>query len=63
MRMFLLVQFDCKFAQEDDKQPDGTFVRKGNIGVSDPNQAPRFAPGLTATVSGGLPVMVRERGD
>ncbi|KAK9175605.1 hypothetical protein WN944_027612 [Citrus x changshan-huyou] len=50
MRMFLPLQFDCKFAQEDDIQPDGTFVRKGNIGVSDPNQAPRFAPGLTATV-------------
>ena len=56
--MFLPVQFDCKFAQEDDIQPDGTFVRKGNIGVWDPNQAPRFAPGLTATVRGSLPVMV-----
>lgn len=61
--MFLPVQFDCKFAQEDDIQPDGTFVRKGNIGVSDSNQAPRFAPGLTATVRGSLPVMVQETGD
>ncbi|GAY58526.1 hypothetical protein CUMW_187640 [Citrus unshiu] len=38
-------------------------VRKFNIRVSDPNQAPQFAPGLTATVRGGLPVMVQERGD
>lgn len=137
MRLFPPVQFDSKFAQEDDILPDGTFVRKGtrvtyhpyamgrmeriwgpdclefkperwlrngrfvpenpfkypvfqaghrvclgkdialvemktvalavvrkfNIRVSDPNQAPRFAPGLTATVRGGLPVMVEEKGD
>ncbi|KAH7561213.1 hypothetical protein JRO89_XS10G0192500 [Xanthoceras sorbifolium] len=32
-----------------------------NIRVADPNKAPRFAPGLTATVRGGLPVVVQER--
>ena len=29
MRLFPPVQFDSKFAQEDDVLPDGTFVRKG----------------------------------
>lgn len=134
MRLFPPVQFDSKFAQEDDILPDGTFISKGtrvtyhpyamgrmeriwgpdctefkperwlkngrfvpespfkypvfqgglrvclgkemalvemkcvaiavirkfNIRVADPNQAPRFAPGLTATVRGGLPVMVQK---
>ncbi|XP_022753767.1 cytochrome P450 94C1-like [Durio zibethinus] len=136
LRLFPPVQFDSKFAQEDDILPDGTFVRKGtrvtyhqyamgrmdwvwgsdcleykperwlkngryipenpykfpvfqagqrvclgkemalvdmkcvvlaiirryNIRVADPNQAPRFAPGLTATVRGGLPILVQKRG-
>ncbi|XWS28594.1 hypothetical protein CRYUN_Cryun25bG0083800 [Craigia yunnanensis] len=136
LRLFPPVQFDSKFAQEDDILPDCTFVRKGarvtyhpyamgrmdrvwgsdcleykperwlkngryipenaykypvfqagqrvclgkemalvemksvvlaiirrfKIQVADPNQAPRFAPGLTATVRGGLPILVQERG-
>ncbi|XWS52863.1 hypothetical protein CRYUN_Cryun11dG0108700 [Craigia yunnanensis] len=136
LRLFPPVQFDSKFAQEDDILPDSAFVRKGtrvtyhpyamgrmdrvwgsdcleykperwlkngkyipenpykypvfqaglrvclgkemalvqmkcvvlaiirrfNVRVSDPNQAPRFAPGLTATVRGGLPILVQERG-
>ncbi|XVE59544.1 hypothetical protein DITRI_Ditri05aG0054300 [Diplodiscus trichospermus] len=135
MRLFPPVQFDSKFAQEDDILPDFTFVTKGtrvtfhpyamgrmervwgpdclvykpdrwlkndryspenpykypvfqagqrvclgkemalvemkcvvlsiisrfNIRVADPNQAPRFASGLTATVRGGLPILVEER--
>ncbi|KAF8403249.1 hypothetical protein HHK36_011350 [Tetracentron sinense] len=135
MRLYPAVQFDSKFAQEDDILPDGTFVRRGTRvtyhpyamgrmeqawgpdslefkperwlrnGVFYPespfkypvfqaglrvclgkemalvsmkivalsllrrfdfetattNLAPRFAPGLTATVAGGLPVRVRER--
>ncbi|KAK2643604.1 hypothetical protein Ddye_025367 [Dipteronia dyeriana] len=135
MRLYPPVQFDSKFAREDDILPDGTFVRKGtrityhpyamgrmeriwgpdclefkpqrwlkngkfvpenpfkypvfqagirvclgkdmalvamksvalavimrfDVRVSDPDKAPRFAPGLTATVSGGLPVVVQER--
>nr|QKK82625.1 cytochrome P450 94C1 [Zanthoxylum armatum] len=134
MRLFPPVQFDSKFAQEDDVLPDGTCIRKGtrvtyhpyamgrmeriwgldclefkperwlrngrfvpenpfrypvfqagrrvclgkemalvemktvalsvvrnfNIRVKYPHQSPRFAPGLTATVRGGLPVMVQE---
>ncbi|XP_022753768.1 cytochrome P450 94C1-like [Durio zibethinus] len=136
LRLFPPVQFDSKFAQEDDILPDGTFVRIGtrvtyhpyamgrmdrvwgsdcleykperwlkngryipenpykfpvfqagqrvclgkemalvdmkcvvlaiirrySIRIADPNQAPRFAPGLTATVRGGLPILVQERG-
>lgn len=135
MRLYPPVQFDSKFAQEEDILPDGTFVRKGtrvtyhpyamgrmeriwgpdclefkperwlkngkfepknpfkypvfqaglrvclgkdmalvemksvavavirrfSIRVAEPNKAPRFAPGLTATVKGGLPVVVQER--
>ncbi|KAJ4831023.1 hypothetical protein Tsubulata_044590 [Turnera subulata] len=135
LRLFPPVQFDSKFAQEDDILPDGTFVKKGtrvtyhqyamgrmeqiwgpdalefkperwikngvfvpensfkypvfhggfrvclgkemalveikcvvlaiirafDTRVVDPNQVPKFSPGLTATVRGGLPVMVRER--
>ncbi|KAK8596144.1 hypothetical protein V6N13_000795 [Hibiscus sabdariffa] len=135
MRLFPPVQFDSKFAQEDDILPDGTLVRKGTrvtyhpyamgrmervwgsdclefkperwlkngryipqdlykfpvfqagkrvclgkeiavmemkcvalaiikrfkIQVPGLDQAPRFAPGLTATLSGGLPVLVQER--
>ncbi|GKV34905.1 hypothetical protein SLEP1_g43238 [Rubroshorea leprosula] len=135
MRLFPPVQFDSKFAKDDDVLPDGTFVRGGtrvtyhqyamgrmervwgsdsmefkperwlengkfvqqnpfkypvfqaglrvclgkemavmemkcvaaallrrfHIRVADPIQAPRFIPGLTATVRGGLPVVVEER--
>ncbi|XP_044505105.1 cytochrome P450 94C1-like [Mangifera indica] len=137
LRLFPPVQFDSKFAQDDDVLPDGTFVRKGSrvtyhpyamgrmeriwganclefkperwlkngkfvpenpykypvfqaghrvclgkemalvemrsvviavvrrfkVRVVEPNQAPLFAPGLTATVKGGLPVMVEQRRD
>ncbi|XP_021278611.1 cytochrome P450-like [Herrania umbratica] len=38
------------------------IIGRFNIRVAtDPNQAPRFAPGLTATVRGGLPILVQER--
>ncbi|KAF2300791.1 hypothetical protein GH714_015822 [Hevea brasiliensis] len=134
LRLYPPVQFDSKFAQEDDILPDGTFVSKGTrvtyhqyamgrmervwgpdclefkperwikngvfvaensykypvfqagfrvclgkemalvemksvalavlgsftVRVVDPDQAPRFSPGLTATVRGGLPVVVKE---
>ncbi|XP_058767139.1 cytochrome P450 94C1-like [Vicia villosa] len=135
MRLFPPVQFDSKFALEDDVLPDGTFIKKGSrvtyhpyamgrmetiwgpdfmefkperwlregvfvpkcpfkfpvfqaglrvclgkelaivemksvvaalvrrfdVRVVGPNQEPRFAPGLTATFSGGLPVKFYER--
>ncbi|KAE8693022.1 Cytochrome P450 94C1 [Hibiscus syriacus] len=135
LRLFPPVQFDSKFAQEDDILPDGTFLRKGTrvtyhpyamgrmeqvwgsdclefkperwlknekyipqdlykfpvfqagkrvclgkeiavvemkcvvlavikrfkIQVPGLNQAPRFVPGLTATLRGGLPVLFQER--
>ncbi|XP_010557399.1 PREDICTED: cytochrome P450 94C1-like [Tarenaya hassleriana] len=41
-----------------------TIIRRFEIRVVGSNpisRAPRFAPGLTATVSGGLPIRVRER--
>ncbi|KAK5810408.1 hypothetical protein PVK06_025720 [Gossypium arboreum] len=37
------------------------IIKRFNIQVADPNQAPKFAPGLTATVRGGLPVLVQRR--
>ncbi|XP_057752444.1 cytochrome P450 94C1-like [Arachis stenosperma] len=136
MRLFPPVQFDSKYAQEDDVLPDGTFVRRGSrvtyhpyamgrmdtiwgpdsdqfrperwlntdgvfvqqcpfkypvfqagvrvclgkdlalmeiksiaaamlrrfdVRVVGPNTEPCFAPGLTATVRGGLPVQVTQR--
>nr|AYM55640.1 cytochrome p450 [Croton stellatopilosus] len=135
LRLFPPIQFDSKFAQEDDILPDGTFVNKGarvtyhqyamgrmdriwgpdfsefkperwlkngvfvaenpykypvfqagfrvclgkemalvemksvalavirafKVRVVDPDQAPRFSPGLTATVRGGLPVAIQRR--
>ncbi|XP_020215443.1 cytochrome P450 94C1 [Cajanus cajan] len=135
MRLFPPIQFDSKYASEDDVLPDGTFVRKGSrvtyhpyamgrmeriwgpdcldfrperwlrdgvfvpacpfkypvfqagvrvclgkdlalmemksvaaalvrrfdIRVAEPAQEPRFAPGLTATLRGGLAVRVCER--
>lgn len=136
MRLFPPIQFDSKYANEDDVLPDGTFVKKGSrvtyhpyamgrmekiwgpdceefkperwlsedgvfvpkcpfkypvfqagvrvclgkdlalvemkavvaalvrrfdVRVVGPNQERRFAPGLTATFRGGLPVKVYER--
>ncbi|OMO82151.1 Cytochrome P450 [Corchorus capsularis] len=136
MRLFPPIQFDSKFCLEDDRLPDGSFLKKGtrvtyhpyamgrmeeiwgpdclefkperwlkNDGVFSPenpfkypvfqagfrvclgkemalvemksvavsvlrrfqvelvapHRTPRFSPGLTATFSGGLPVLVRER--
>lgn len=135
LRLYPSVQFDSKFAEEDDILPDDTFVTKGtrvtyhqyamgrmervwgpdclefkperwlkngvfvaensykypvfhagfrvclgkemalvemksvalqmirsfNVRVVDPDQPPRFSPGLTATVRGGLPVLIQER--
>lgn len=37
------------------------LIRRFNIRVAGPNPEPRFSPGLTATVRGGLPVHVQER--
>ncbi|XWS73934.1 hypothetical protein CRYUN_Cryun02cG0171900 [Craigia yunnanensis] len=37
------------------------IIRRFNIRVADPTQAPRFTPGLTATMRGGLPILVEER--
>ncbi|KAL4331986.1 hypothetical protein GQ457_07G042600 [Hibiscus cannabinus] len=36
------------------------IISRFNIRVLNPNQAPRFAPGLTANVRGGLPILVLE---
>ncbi|KAI3461305.1 hypothetical protein Pfo_017968 [Paulownia fortunei] len=38
-----------------------SLIRQFDIQVALPGQAPKFMPGLTATVRGGLPVIVRER--
>ncbi|KAE8673664.1 Cytochrome P450 94C1 [Hibiscus syriacus] len=38
------------------------IISRFNIRVTNPYQGPRFAPGLTATVRGGLPVIVQQRG-
>ncbi|XP_057956370.1 cytochrome P450 94C1 [Malania oleifera] len=37
------------------------LIRRFYIRVESPGRAPQFAPGLTATVRGGLPVWVQER--
>ncbi|WOH06162.1 hypothetical protein DCAR_0625585 [Daucus carota subsp. sativus] len=37
------------------------LLRCFDIQLSCPTQMPRFSPGLTATFSGGLPVLIRER--
>lgn len=37
------------------------IIRGFNTVVEDPNQVPRFIPGFTATVRGGLPVLIQER--
>ncbi|KAJ4705178.1 putative Cytochrome P450 [Melia azedarach] len=38
-----------------------SIVRKFQIKLVSANRIPRFSPGLTATLSGGLPVIVQER--
>ncbi|KAK2978875.1 hypothetical protein RJ640_030924 [Escallonia rubra] len=38
-----------------------SFLRRFKIELAAPHRTPRFSPGLTATFSGGLPVLVRER--
>ncbi|KAK6926609.1 Cytochrome P450 [Dillenia turbinata] len=38
-----------------------SLIRKFELQVSSPDNWPRFAPGLTATLRGGLPVVVKER--
>ncbi|XWS59515.1 hypothetical protein CRYUN_Cryun08bG0128500 [Craigia yunnanensis] len=38
-----------------------SLVRRFQIELVTPHRTPRFSPGLTATFSGGLPVLVRER--
>ncbi|KAL7173907.1 hypothetical protein ACSBR2_033212 [Camellia fascicularis] len=40
-----------------------SLIRRFDIQVATPSQAPRFVPGLTATVRGGLPVVISERRD
>ncbi|KAE8660360.1 Cytochrome P450 94C1 [Hibiscus syriacus] len=37
------------------------IISRFNIRVADPNQKPVFTPALTATVRGGLPILVHER--
>ncbi|KAF8395373.1 hypothetical protein HHK36_019319 [Tetracentron sinense] len=39
-----------------------SLLRRFDFESTTPNQAPRFVPGLSATLNGGLPVLVRERG-
>lgn len=38
-----------------------SLIRRFDVRVVDPGRAPRFVPGLTATIRGGLPVIVQER--
>ncbi|OVA05976.1 Cytochrome P450 [Macleaya cordata] len=38
-----------------------SLIRRFEIRVVESGRAPRFSPGLTATVKGGLPVLVRKR--
>ncbi|KAH7547763.1 hypothetical protein JRO89_XS14G0012000 [Xanthoceras sorbifolium] len=59
LRLYPPVQFDSKFAQEDDVLADGTFVSK----VVEPKGAPAFDIGLTAMIRGGVQVVVKERSD
>ncbi|KAL9273018.1 Cytochrome P450 94C1-like protein [Drosera capensis] len=40
-----------------------SLVRRFDIRLVEPGQRPRFVPGLTATLSGGLPVVVKRRGE
>ncbi|KAI8022189.1 hypothetical protein LOK49_LG03G01173 [Camellia lanceoleosa] len=40
-----------------------SLIRRFDIQVVTPSQAPTFVPGLTATVRGGLPVVISERRD
>ncbi|KAL0417614.1 UNVERIFIED_CONTAM: cytochrome [Sesamum radiatum] len=38
-----------------------SLIRRFDIQVAKPGQSPTFVPGLTATLRGGLPIVVRER--
>ncbi|KAL0390012.1 UNVERIFIED_CONTAM: cytochrome [Sesamum calycinum] len=38
-----------------------SLIRRFDIQVAKPGQFPTFVPGLTATLRGGLPIVVRER--
>lgn len=38
-----------------------SLIRRFDIGAAKPSQTPQFVPGLTATVKGGLPVIIQER--
>ncbi|KAA8550180.1 hypothetical protein F0562_001864 [Nyssa sinensis] len=38
-----------------------SLIRRFDIQVATPGQTQRFAPGLTATLRGGLPVLIRDR--
>lgn len=38
-----------------------SLLRRFHIDLAKPSRTPRFSPGLTASFSGGLPVLVRER--
>ncbi|GAB2233937.1 hypothetical protein Droror1_Dr00003167 [Drosera rotundifolia] len=40
-----------------------SLVRRFDIRLVEPGQRPRFVSGLTATLSGGLPVVVKRRGE
>ncbi|KAI4368717.1 hypothetical protein MLD38_017242 [Melastoma candidum] len=40
-----------------------TLIRRFDVRVVDPNLPLRFSPGLTANVSGGLPVIVTDKGN
>ncbi|KAL9253806.1 Cytochrome P450 94C1-like protein [Drosera capensis] len=40
-----------------------SLVRRFDVRLVEPGQRPRFVPGLTATLSGGLPVVVMRRGE
>jgi len=40
-----------------------SLLRRFHIDLATPSRSPRFSPGLTASFSGGLPVLVRERSE
>lgn len=37
------------------------LVRQFHVRLADPNWTPQFVPGLTATLKGGMPVIVTQR--
>ncbi|OMO89113.1 Cytochrome P450 [Corchorus olitorius] len=55
-------QVESAIRDELERVMGSTIIRRFNIRVANPDQAPKFAPGLTATVRGGLPILVQERG-